>query len=178
MKKQLIKRFLTMLLLLGICYSGHGQNIKLKDLNSSNTWLKVGLNAGIPIGDISDVSSFTLGLDANVQFLRTKAYGIGLKAGYVHYFAKENFESFGMIPLAVLFRFYPKSSGIFFGLEAGYAFANNLDGFDGGAYFRPHIGWHTDSWNIFAYYDHIVGNDLVGDIKTIGLGATYNIYFK
>lgn len=178
MKKQVMKKFLTILLLLTFSYCGFSQDVNLKDLNSSNTWLKVGLNAGLPIGDISDYSAFTLGLDANIQFLRTKAYGIGLKAGYIHYFAKDDFEDFGMIPLAVLFRFYPQSSGIFFGLEAGYALANNLEEYDGGAYFRPHIGWHNHDWNFFAYYDHILGDDIVSDIQTIGVGVTYNIYFK
>ena len=178
MKKQFIQKLATIGLLVGLSYFGFSQNVDINDLNSSNTWLKVGLNAGVPISKTSNSSSFTLGLDASAQFIRTKVFGIGLKAGYVHYFGKDNMDDFGIIPLAVLFRFYPQTSGVFLGLEAGYAFVNNLPELEGGAFVRPQIGWHNDYWNIFGYYDRVTGNDIVNDIQTIGLGVTYNIYFK
>ena len=178
MQKQFIQKLAIIGLLVGISYSGFSQNVDINELNSSNTWLKVGLNAGVPISETSNSSSFTLGLDVSAQFIRTKAFGIGLKTGYVNYFGKDNNDDFGIIPLAVMFRFYPETSGIFLGLELGYAFVNNLPGLEGGTFVRPNIGWHNDYWNIFGYYDRVIGNNIVDDIQSVGLGVTYNIYFK
>lgn len=178
MKKQFILKLAIIVLLVGSGFLGFSQNVDIKDLNNSNTWLKVGLNAGVPIAQTSTSSSFTLGLDASVQFIRTKAVGIGVKAGYVHYFGKNDMDDFGIIPLAILFRYYPKTSGMFYGMEAGYAIVNNLPKLEGGTFARPHIGWHNDYWNFFGYYDYVIGNDIVKDLQTIGLGVTYNVYFK
>lgn len=178
MKKQFIQKLAITGLLVGFSYCGYSQDFNIQDLNSSNTWLKVGLNTGVPIATTNNSSSFTLGLDVSAQFIRTTVFGIGLKTGYIHYFGKDNNDDFGIIPLAVMFRYYPKTSGLFVGLELGYAYVNNLSGLKGGAFVRPSIGWHNDYWNIFGYYDRVIGNDMVDDIQTIGLGLTYNIYFK
>ena len=164
-----------------ICFCAgviYAQDVKLKNINSSNTWFKLGLNAGVPVGDIGDFSSFALGVDLSVQYLPTKAYGYGLKAGYTNYFGKDPAEDFSAIPLAVLFRFYPESTGFFAGAEVGYAFLNNIVGTTGGWTYRPHIGWHTDNWNFFAYYDNIVTEENVLDIQTVGLGVTRNVKFN
>lgn len=178
MKKQFIQKLAITGLLVGFSYFGYSQDFNIQDLNSSNTWLKVGLNTGVPISTTNNSSSFTLGLDVSAQFIRTTVFGIGLKTGYINYFGKDNNDDFGIIPLAAMFRYYPKTSGLFLGLELGYAYVNNLSGLEGGAFVRPSIGYHNDYWNIFGYYDRVIGNDMVDDIQTIGLGLTYNIYFK
>ena len=46
--------------------------VDLEKANSSNTWLKLGVNAAVPITDLASTQSFGLGLDASVQFLETK----------------------------------------------------------------------------------------------------------
>lgn len=153
------------------------QEVDFSKVNSSNTWFKLGINAGVPVSNTANVSNFTLGADLSVQFLRTKAYGIGLKAGFVNYFGKDPAEDFTAIPLAALFRYYPESIGLFGGIELGYAFVNNLVGTSGGGYSRVQLGWHTDNWNYFGYYDHIVTEENVSDIQSVGLGATYNLRF-
>ncbi|MFY0644245.1 MAG: hypothetical protein JXR19_07245 [Bacteroidia bacterium] len=172
-----MKRLTNLLILCACILFANAQDIKLKDVNSSNTWFKLGLNAGVPVADVADVSSFALGVDLSVQYLPTKAYGYGLKAGYTNYFGKDPAEDFSAIPLAVLFRFYPESTGFFAGAEVGYAFLNNVAGTSGGWTYRPHIGWHTDNWNFFGYFDHIMTEENVSDIQTVGLGVTRNVRF-
>lgn len=56
------------------------QNIDFSKVSSKNTWFKVGVNAGVPLQPSN--SNFILGLDASLQFLETKASGIGIKSGF------------------------------------------------------------------------------------------------
>lgn len=159
-----------------ICLSANAQEVKLEDMNSANTWIKAGIVAGIPVSSLSNVSSFSAGPDLSIQFLRTKAYGIGVKTGYLHYFSsQDNVKDFSAIPLALMFRYYPTSTGFFTGIDVGYAVVTNLSGTEGGAMYRPQLGYHGDNWNFFGYYDHVITEDAVVDLQSIGIGITYNI---
>ena len=172
MKKLIV---ITILLFSLSAYS----QVDLSKVDKSNTWFKVGINAALPIGDLAKGYSAGLGLDASVQFLETKASGIGLKAGYINYFGKDPVDNMGLIPLAVLYRFYPESTGFFAGLEVGYAVILNNPVVDGGVHARPHLGWHTDDWNFYGYYDYTsIGETGVNDFQAIGIGVTRNIKIK
>lgn len=148
------------------------------DISSSNSWLKAGIEAGIPVGDVSDSHAFTLGIDFRGQYLVTSKFAIGLKTGYTHFFPKDNFESFGLVPVAFFARYYPTSKGIFFGADLGYGFLTNLDdNLRGGLLVSPHIGWHNDDWNFYAYYT-TVSTNFDANVDNVGLGIKYNIRFK
>ncbi|WEK35924.1 MAG: hypothetical protein P0Y53_00300 [Candidatus Pseudobacter hemicellulosilyticus] len=149
------------------------------EITKRNSWLKVGANIGIPFGDLSDYSSFTLGLDLKGQLMQTNHWGIGITTGYNHFFAKDDLKDFGSIPLGAFARYYPKSTGFFVGSDLGYTFLTNLEDADGGFYVRPQLGYHNYDWNIFAFYNGIFrSNDNGGNIQYAGIGATYNIRFK
>lgn len=147
------------------------------DINPNNSWLKVGLTTGIPVGDAGDVSNFNLGLDLRGQYMFNPNFAIGLASGYTHYFAKNDFEDFGVIPVAAFARYYFTKSGIFIGTDLGYGFLSNIDNNDGGLYVNPQLGYHNRDWNIYAYYQNTFAqNDI--NIQTVGVGVTYNIRFK
>ncbi|OBX21961.1 hypothetical protein BAA08_10390 [Bizionia sp. APA-3] len=147
------------------------------ELTPDNSWLKVGLTGGIPVGDASDASSFTLGADIRGQYLFNPNVAIGLASGYTHYFGKDNVEDFGVIPVAGFFRYYFTPSGLFLGADVGYGFLANIDNNDGGLYVNPQIGYHNRDWNFYAYYQNTFAeNDL--DLQNVGVGVTYNIRFN
>ena len=149
------------------------------DITSKNSWLKAGLSAGVPVGDLADYSSFVLGLDLKGQLMSTPNLGIGLTTGYNHFFAKNNAEDFGTIPAGAFVRVYPKSKGFFAGTDVGYSFVTNAGNNDGGFYVKPQIGYHNYAWNIFGYYNGIFRSDNTGgNIQHVGIGATYNIRFN
>ena len=151
----------------------------LSKANKENTWLKAGPHVGIPLSGVNKTNNFIVGLDLSIQFIETEAYGIGIKTGYSHYLGSGNNSAIGEIPIALLSRFYPKTSGLFAGLELGYSFLNNFSGAKGGYCSRPHVGFHTNNWNFYGYYEVIlIGDDNDPDISSIGLSATYNIRFK
>ncbi len=148
------------------------------DPKASNTWFKIGLNAGVPINGLAETSTFTFGPEISLQYLKTRALGIGGAIGLNYYLAKDNAENFSTIPVAALFRFYPESTGFFTGIELGYAFITKVAGTSGGAYVKPHLGWHTDNWNFTAHYSYILTESELADFETIGVGISYNLRFK
>lgn len=146
------------------------------DVTSDNSWLKAGLNVGLPIGDIADLSSITLGADFRGQYLVNPNFGIGVASGYNHFFGKDGVKDFGLIPLAGFARYYFQNEGLFIGSDFGYGFLTNSDNNSGGLYLNPQIGYHNEKWNLYGFYQHTFAeNDI--DIQVLGLGVTYNIMF-
>lgn len=154
------------------------QTPDLSKVSSENTWFKVGLNAGVPLKPTS--SSFVFGLDASLQFLETKASGIGIKSGYSHYFtADKNLRAIGEIPLAIMYRFYPTSTGFFTGIDVGYSFIIDSPNTKGGFMGRPHAGYHGDNWNIYGYYNIVLVQETNQDnIHSVGIALTRNIRLR
>lgn len=147
------------------------------EINRRNSWLKVGLNAGMPLGDASKWANFNAGLDLSGQFMTTRHWGLGVTTGYNHFFAKAPFSDFGVIPANLMVRYYPYESGFFAGLDAGYSFFTNISGETGGINLKPQLGYHNYDWNFYAYYNHIFGGGTMIDIQTVGIAASYNIRF-
>ncbi len=147
------------------------------DITPDNSWLKVGITAGVPVGDASDVSSFNAGLDLRGQYLINPNLGIGIASGYSHFFGKDEVDDFGVVPLAGFIRYYFAPEGLFLGADLGYGFLTNVESNAGGLYVNPQIGYHNRDWNVYAYYQNTLSeNDF--DLQTVGVGATYNIRFK
>ncbi|HLV15197.1 MAG TPA: hypothetical protein VKY41_08455 [Xanthomarina sp.] len=147
------------------------------EFTPKNSWLKAGLTAGIPVGDASDLSSFSLGLDLRGQYLFNPNVAIGVASGYSHYFGKDKFDDFGLVPLAGFFRYYFTPNGLFIGTDVGYGLLTNVDNHEGGLYVNPQIGYHNRDWNIYAFYQNTFAeNDL--NLQQVGVGVTYNIRFK
>ena len=147
------------------------------DITPNNSWLKAGITAGVPVGDVSDFSSFNLGVDLRGQYLFNPNFAIGAASGYNHYFGKDGFDDFGVIPLAGFARYYFTPNGLFIGSDVGYGFLTNVNNNSGGLYVNPQIGYHNRDWNIYAYYQNTFAENEF-DLQTIGIGATYNIRFK
>lgn len=171
---------LIIITLLSLLLANHAfsQNPDLSKVSSENTWFKVGVNAGVPLQPTN--SSFILGLDASLQFLETKASGIGIKSGFSHYFtADQNLKETGEIPLAVMYRFYPTSTGFFTGVDLGYSFIFNAPNTKGGFMGRPHAGYHGKNWNVFAYYNLVLIQEANQDnIQSVGISLTRNIRLR
>lgn len=127
---------------------------------------KLGLSAGIPVGDSSDGSSFGLTLDAAYLFTVADSFQVGPATGYQHYFAKEYDTPFGtykpddmqFIPLAGAARF--DLDGLFFGADLGYAIGIS-DDFDGGFYYRPKVGYNLGQAALVLSYTGLSTSETV-----------------
>ncbi len=154
----------------------YAQEIPKVEITPKNSWFKAGLIAGIPMEKTKDVASFNVGLDVRAQYLFDSHLAVGIASGYNHFFAKDDFEDFGIIPLAGFTRYYFQKEGVFVGVDFGYGFLTNNDENSGGMYFNPQIGYHNDNWNIYGYYQNTFLDNF--NIRALGIGATYNIKFK
>ncbi|WP_439488950.1 hypothetical protein [Algoriphagus sp.] len=179
-----MKKLLASLIVMAFACAAYAQTQptrNLEEISEDNSWLKLGLNLGVPVGDIGDYSSFALGLDVAGQFMRTDNFGLGVVSGYTTYFKKSDMpgaQNFGAVPLGLMLRYYPQPSGIFVGTDIGYTFLTGDIASDGGFYIRPQVGYHNYDWNIFAFYNQVFTSDPWADIQSIGVAATYNIRFK
>lgn len=158
----------------GIFYAQENRDT---EITPNNSWFKLGLNAGLPVGDTSDFVSFTAGLDVRAQYLVNPHIGIGVASGYNHFFGENDFDDFGLIPLAAFGRYYFNESGWFIGLDLGYGFLTNIEDTSGGLYLNPHFGYNTYDWNFYLFYQY-TDTGLETDIQSVGLGITYNIRFR
>jgi hypothetical protein len=147
-------------------------------VTKKNSWLKAGVSAGVPVGKISDFSSFTAGVELSGQFMQTPHFGLGLATGYTHFFAKKPFEDFGTIPVGLMLRYYPQSSGVFIGTDVGYSFVTNSASDAGGFYVKPQLGYHNYDWNIYGFYNQVFQKSGYTDLQNVGIAATYNIRFN
>jgi len=178
--KKILLAFSTLCLVAG----ANAQRVRsLDEISEDNSWLKVGVNAGVPVGDLSNRSGLALGAELTGQFMRTDNFGLGVTTGYTHYFNKKNTEysnakDIGAIPLGMTFRYYPRPSGVFVGTDAGYTFLTNEEAKDGGFYIRPQVGYHNYDWNVFGFYNQVFRKDYMMDLQRFGIGVTHNIRFK
>ena len=149
------------------------------DITSRNSWLKVGVNAAVPVGNIASCSAAAAGVEIKGQLMETRNLGIGLTTGYTHFFPKSDYQGFGTLPVGAFLRVDPQRMGFFAGVDGGYSFVTAPTNASGGVYVRPQLGYHNFSWNIFAFYNNIFRSDANGrDIGTAGIGATYNLRFR
>lgn len=113
-------------------------NVNAQDFN-------LGINAGLPIGDSGDISSFSLILDANFLWQVSDQFDAGIASGFSHSFGKKvtvanenfNFRDVSFIPIAGAARFNV-SEQFTLGVDLGYAIGVS-DGNDGGFYYAPKV---------------------------------------
>ncbi len=163
-------------LLLGI--SATAQQVP-KEITPRNSWIKAGVNVGLPVGDLAEQSNFALGAEVKGQLMSTPNWGLGLASGYTHYFPKSGSENFGSVPVGAFVRYYPARQGFFAGADLGYSFqtGSGTNG-NGGIYARPQLGYHNRLWNIFAFYNGVFREaDRGGHLQHVGIGTTFNIMF-
>ncbi len=114
------------------------------------TNFRAGLNVGMVTGEISELYSFSLGLDMLYVWGLSKEIDLGIATGFNNAFGEDEtlsqggttvsteFANIQYIPAAVALRIYP-SYGFKLGGDFGYAIGLS-DGFDGGLYYKPMIG--------------------------------------
>lgn len=142
---------------------------------------KAGVNAGIPIGDASDFSSFSLGLDLGYHWGVSELIDAGVVSGFINAFGSNETLDYGdlgsvdvdfpdiqFIPVAAAFRLYPTYE-FKLGTDVGYAVGIN-EGNDGGFYVRPMIGYNiTGNTELNVSYMSISNDGSNFSIAALGL---------
>ncbi|AQW89421.1 outer membrane beta-barrel protein [Elizabethkingia anophelis] len=141
---------------------------------------KIGANVGIPVGDASDASNFTLGLDAAYQWRIAENFDLGIATGYHHFFGKNvtfmgytgKVKDFGFIPVAASAQ-YSIDPKFFIGADLGYGISTNSDVTKGGFYYQPKIGYQQPKWELYLGYKGISVDG--GNIGSVNLGFNFKL---
>lgn len=139
---------------------------------------RLGVNAGLPIGDAADFTSFQLGTDVAYMINLAGVASVGPMVGYSRFFGDSeeldgvDFEvdDTQFVPIAASGRFSLLSLAL--GLDLGYALGLN-DGNDGGFYYRPQAGFSIGPVGLIASYQGISMDG--GSMASVNLGVEFGL---
>jgi len=147
--------------------------VKAQTSEKSAWRLGIGVEAGLPVGDISDGYSFVLGGNARLQYGVSNNLALTLTSGYSNFFNKEDENpdgGFGVVPIKVGVKSF-FTDNLYFGAEAGAGFITQKENSNTKLLLTPTLGWADKSWDFGVKYDHYAGQG--SSFGTIGLRVAY-----
>lgn len=143
---------------------------------SAQTGFKLGAHVGLPVGDYSDVSSFTIGVDGSYLWPVAADFNLGIATGFSTYFPTSDFKDLGaknlnLVPVAASgqYRFTPEFS---LGVDLGYGFLFSDGESDGGFYFQPKAAYHFGPSEVNLSYAGVSQDGAT--LSSINLGYAYS----
>jgi len=159
----------------------------LMNAQKTESGIRLGVNAGIPVGDFSKFTTFIAGVDLAYLYPLAENFRLGVATGYSHYFGKKTktdlilvtlkneVPDVGIIPVAATAEFTLGDSNVFLGADLGYAFftKKDLKNENGSFYYQPKLGYSFDKRHdlYFSYKGFTRNNANAGSIN---LGYAYN----
>lgn len=140
--------------------------------------LRAGINLALPVGDASDASGFSIGIDALYHWAVTEEFTAGIATGFTNAFGKTIDTQVGsfevpdvqFLPLAASGR-YSASDAFRVGIDLGYAIGISENN-DGGFYYRPIAGYAvSENTEVNLSYTGISLDG--GTWSTIALGVLF-----
>ncbi|UAY51345.1 outer membrane beta-barrel protein [Ferruginibacter albus] len=130
-------------------FSAKAQDSKKSD--SKDLKFSVGVEAGVPVGDLGNISTFAIGGSVQGEYMVDPSIGVTLNAGYLNFMAKDGFPSSGLIPVLVGGRYYFNESW-YGSVQVGMSFSTESGG--GSAFtYAPGIGYKvSENFDILAKY--------------------------
>ena len=159
----------------------------LMNAQKTESGIRLGVNAGIPVGDFGKFTTFTAGVDLAYLYPLAENFRLGVATGYSHYFGKKTktdlilvtlkneVPDVGIIPVAATAEFTLGDSNVFLGADLGYAFFTGSDLGDatGAFYYQPKLGYAVDKkHDLYFSYKGFARDG--GNIGSVNLGYAYN----
>ena len=143
-------------------------NVNAQDFN-------LGVNVGLPMGDIQDAYTLNIGIEANYLWEVSEVFNAGVSAGYSHYLGDSigafDIEDAGFLPIAAAARF-SVSEDFTIGADLGYAVGISPDGNDGGFYYAPKVQYGvSESLDIVLAYKGVSVDG--GTFSSLNLGVEF-----
>jgi hypothetical protein len=147
---------------------------------AANAQFSISINAGLPISDIEEYSSFALSGDVGYSFATESHLMLGVSAGFLNYFG-EDYEVLGSTIEAESIQFLPVAASLFYrisnnfsaGSKVGYAFGIN-EGNDGGFYYKPMLNYVVGNATSLSLFYEGISDDGV-NANNVGLGFTFGL---
>lgn len=128
--------------------------------------IRIGVNAGVPLGEANDVSTFNFGADLAYLIGVADIFRVGPLLGYSHFLGEGDGVDYHFIPVAASGRI-GVSNSFFIGADLGYAIGAD-DGNDGGVYYRPKLGYDLGILGLILSYSGIEADG--GSFNSLNLG--------
>lgn len=137
----------------------------------------LGLNVGLPTGDIKDAYTLNIGVEVNYLWNVSEEFDAGISAGYSHFLGDTiggfDIEDAGFLPIAAAGRFNV-SEDFIIGADLGYAVGISPDGNDGGFYYAPKLQYGvSETLDIVLAYKGISVDG--GTFSSINLGIEFGL---
>lgn len=159
----------------------------LMSAQKTESGIRLGVNAGIPVGDFGKFTTFTAGVDLAYLYPLAENFRLGVATGYSHYFGKKTktdlilvtlkneVPDVGIIPIAATAEFTLGDSNVFLGADLGYAFFTKTEnGADSGSfYYQPKLGYSFDKRHDL-YFSYKGFNKNSANAGSLNLGYAYN----
>lgn len=135
---------------------------------SQDTNYRFGVNAGSPVGNAGDRTTFQVGADIAYAYNFLNTFEFGGLVGYSNFLGEDGFDNVQFVPLAVTGR--ASLATFLVGADVGYAVGL---GNSGGFYFRPKVGYNFLLLSIIASYSEVSrGGD---NFSSVNLGVEIGI---
>lgn len=129
---------------------------------------RYGANVGIPVGD-ADFYDLNIGADLAYIFEVSEGLGVGPMLGYTN-FSTGGFSA-SLMPVAATGR-YGLVDAFFVGADLGYGISLE-DGWDGGFFYRPKVGYEFGTIVGLVSYSGIIVDG--GTLSSINLGVEFGL---
>ncbi|TBN06790.1 hypothetical protein EYD45_02580 [Hyunsoonleella flava] len=123
---------------------------------------RAGVNAGLPVGDFGDLSTFAIAVDLGYLFDLSDDLDAGIETGYTNFFGKDGFDGFSFIPINGLIN-YDLSEEI--EIEGGAGYAISLESGGGGDFY----------WKIGGAYAIDEDSDIGLSYRSVSGGNGFSI---
>lgn len=135
---------------------------------SQDTNYRFGVNAGSPVGNAGDKTTFQVGADIGYAYNFLNTFEFGALAGYSNFLGEDGYDNVQFVPLAITGR--ANLATFLVGADVGYAVGL---GNGGGFYFRPKVGYKFLLLSIIASYSEVSRS---GDnFSSVNLGVEIGI---
>lgn len=151
-----MKKIVLLILMIGLGFT-----------SANSQSLTLGANAGIPLGEVNNFTSFQLGADVAYRFGIVGIVEAGPMLGYSH-FVGSNTANYQFIPIAASGRV--NLTTVRLGLDLGYAVGLNNNG---GAYLRPSVGFNFLMLGLIASYQAVDADGTT--FSSINLGVEFDL---
>lgn len=151
-------------------------------MNAQQGHFKAGAHVALPVGDLADAYSFSVGLDLGYMFKVAPNFELGAVTGYSHLFGKTieatylgvtisgDVKDSGFIPLAASAKFNVVPD-FFIGADLGAAFLTE-EGAGTAFYYNPKIGYQFSKNELALSYQGFSKNSV--NLGAVALGYNYN----
>ena len=131
----------------------------------------IGVNAGIPVGDIKPFSSFVIGGDLQGEYALAPTFGVTLSAGYLNFSGKSGISSSGFIPILLGGKYY-FTDNVYGHAQFGISLSTEKDG--GSAFtYAPSIGYAlSEKFDVALKYQSATKNSF--NISFIGIRLAHS----